>query len=207
MDDDDWLAGAKRLRAIAQTGLAYSKDPYDLERYAELQDLAERMLAALADTSPGRIHDLYLADRGYPTPKIDVRGGVFRGDRILMVRERTDGNWSLPGGWADEHEPPRACMVREVLEESGYIVRVQRLVAVKDRHLHPYNAPTLHRVYKMFFLCELLGGEPATSIETSAAEFFALDELPPLSQGRTIVDDIQLLHAHHLDPGAPCYVD
>ena len=207
MNDEDWLASVKRLRAIAQTGLAYGKDPYDLERYRELQALAERQLAALANTSPGHIRDLYLGERGYPTPKIDVRAGVFENDRILLVRERSDGRWALPGGWADEHEPPRACMEREVLEESGYVVRAQRLVAVKDRHLHPYRPRTAQRIYKLFFLCELVGGEAATSIETSAAEFFAVDQLPPLSLGRTLVDDVSLLDAHRLNPAERCYVD
>ena len=103
----DWLADVKRLRAIAQTGLAYAKDPYDLERYQELQGLAERLLAALVDVPPERIRDLYLPERGYPTPKVDVRAGVFRDDEVLLVQERSDGRWSLPGGWADEHEPPK----------------------------------------------------------------------------------------------------
>jgi ADP-ribose pyrophosphatase YjhB (NUDIX family) len=207
MNSEDWLARVKRLRAIAQTGLAYSQDPYDLERYQELQGHAEQMLAALANTSPQRIHDLYLPDTGYPTPKIDVRGGVFRDGRILLVQERADACWALPGGWADEDEAPRGCIEREVMEESGYVVRADRLVAVKDRHLHPYQASTLHRVYKLMFLCELLGGAAATSIETSGAEFFAPDQLPELSLGRTIPDDIRLLLAHHSEPGMPCYVD
>jgi len=207
MGDDDWLTTVKRLRAIAQTGLAYSQDPYDLERYEELKVHAERMLAALANTSPERIHDVYLMERGYPTPKVDLRAGVFRDGRILMVRERADDRWSLPGGWADEHQAPRVCIEREVIEESGYVVRAQRLVAVKDRDLHSYQAPTLQRVYKLFFLCELRGGEARTGIETSGAEFFALDELPPLSLGRTIAEDVELLRSHQLDASAPCYVD
>lgn len=207
MDAKAWLAAVARTRAIAQTGLAYAKDPFDAERYRELQGLAERMLADLAETPVQRIRDLYLPERGYPTPKIDVRAGVFRCGEILLVRERSDGRWALPGGWADESEPPTACVAREVKEESGYLVRVQKLVAIKDRHLHPYQAATLHRVYKLFFLCELLGGEPATSVETSAAEFFPTGNLPPLSLGRTLEDDIHLLHEHHGDPLAVPYVD
>ena len=203
----DWLADVKRLRAIAQTGLTYSKDPYDLERYEELQGLAERLLGALVDAPPQRIRDLYLPERGYPTPKVDVRAGVFRDDKVLLVQERSDGRWSLPGGWADEHEPPSACMVREVFEESGYHVQVLRLAAVKDRHLHPYHPATPHRIYKMFFVCELLGGSATTSVETAAAEFFPLDSLPELSTGRTLAADIELLHGHVQDPQAPVYID
>lgn len=206
-DAVDWLADVKRLRAIAQTGLTYSKDPYDLERYEELQGMAERLLAALVDVPPERIRDLYLPERGYPTPKVDVRAGVFRDGQVLLVQERSDGRWALPGGWADEHEPPTACMVREVFEESGFEVRVLRLAAIKDRHLHPYRPATAQRIYKLFFVCELLGGAPRTSVETAAVGFFPLDALPELSTGRTLADDIALLHTHAQDPQASVYVD
>ena len=207
MNDAAWLAGVKRLRAIAQTGLTYSQDPYDLERYRELQILAERMLASLANVPVPQIHDLFLEEKGYPTPKVDVRAGVFRGDEVLLVRERSDGRWSLPGGWADEHQSATGCVEREVMEESGFEVRVQRLVAIKDRHLHPYQPPSVHRVYKLFFLCELVGGAPQGSIETSAAEFFPVTDLPPLSLGRTLAADGEWLAARRPDAAVPCYLD
>jgi hypothetical protein len=136
-NEPDWLAALQRVRAIAQTGRAYSADPYDLERFNELHALAERLLGRLLDTEPERIRALYLPERGYPTPKVDVRAGVFKDDRILLVRESSDGLWSLPGGWGDEQDSPAANAEREVFEESGYRVRAHKLVAVKDRALHP----------------------------------------------------------------------
>ena len=203
----NWLDTVLRLRAIAQTGLAYSRDPFDLERFAELSETAERMLGWLVDAEPERIKDIYLPERGYPTPKIDVRAGVFVNDTVLLVQESSDGRWSLPGGWGDEHDSPRSCVEREVLEESGYRVRADKLVAVKDRHLHPYRPRGVQRVYKLFFLCELLGGEARPSLETTAVRFFPIAQLPELSLGRTLPDDVALLHEQRIDPSLPCYVD
>ena len=125
---DTWRAWAQRLRAIAQTGLAYSRDGYDLERFTEVQQIAEAMLAALLDVPPARLRDVYLPERGYPTPKVDVRAGVFReagagAVEVLLVQEASDGRWSLPGGWADEEDSPRQSIEREVAEESGFRVR------------------------------------------------------------------------------------
>lgn len=212
-NDGDWLAWARRLRAIAQTGLAYSRDDYDLERFDEVRGIAENMLASVTGTSPARMRELFLPERGYPTPKVDVRAGVFRpGDapgevRVLLVREASDGRWSLPGGWADEHESPRQSVEREVQEESGYRVRAVKLTAVKDRHLHPYEPPRLERIYKLFFLCELVGGAADTSLETTAARFFALDGLPELSPGRTLTTDIEALADHHRNRTLPAWFD
>lgn len=203
----DWLAWARRLRAVAQTGLAYSRDGYDLERFAEIRDIAEGMLGALTGTPPQRIRDIYLPERGYPTPKVDVRAGVFRDGAVLLVREASDGRWSLPGGWADEHESPRQSVEREVLEESGFRVRAVKLVAIKDRSLHPYRPPHLDRIYKVFFLCELLGGAPAQSLETTAAGFFPLAALPELSSGRTLREDIEALATHHHTRHLPPWFD
>jgi len=208
----DWLAWAKRLRAIAQTGNAYSRDPYDLERFDEVHGIAEQMLAALVDVPPARIRGIFLPEQGYPTPKLDVRGGVFRvgaagGLEVLLVREESDGRWSLPGGWADEHDSPRGSIEREVAEESGYRVTAVRLVALKDRSQHPYRPPRLERIYKLFFLCEMLGGEAAPSLETTDAGFFALDALPELSSGRTLADDVTMLADYHRQPELPLHFD
>ena len=115
--------------------------------------------------------------------------------------------WTLPGGWGDEHESPRQSIEREVREESGYEVEARRLVAVKDRHLHPYTPKRLERIYKLFFLCELTGGEAGTSLETDGVDFFALDDLPPLSLGRTLADDVALLDDYRRAPEKPCYFD
>lgn len=202
-----WLERAARIRAIAQTGLAYCRDPYDRERYEELSEIAHELIAAATDSDPEAVRGLFLPEQGYPTPKIDVRAGVFREGKVLLVRESADGRWTLPGGWGDEHEPPSRSIEREVQEESGYRVRASRLVAVKDRHLHPYEPRRLERIYKLFFLCELEGGEAATSLETDAVGWFAPDALPELSIGRTLPDDLMLLEAYARDPARPCYFD
>ena len=207
MSHEFWRDTFKRLRAIAQTGQAYTKDPYDRERYEELEGLSLTMLARLLDSPLEVVQSVYLPEKGYPTPKVDVRAGVFDGDRILLVRESADGRWTLPGGWGDEHESPRQSIEREVREESGFEVRAERLVAVKDRHLHPYTPKRLERIYKLFFLCELTGGEAATSLETDAVDFFPLDDLPPLSLGRTLADDVALLNAYRGSPERDCYFD
>lgn len=207
MSHELWRESLKRLRAIAQTGQTYSKDPYDLERYEELESMALTLLARLLDSPPEVIRSVYLPEKGYPTPKIDVRAGVFSHGRILLVRETADGRWTLPGGWGDEHEAPKESIEREVREESGFIVRAERLVAVKDRHLHPYTPKRLERIYKLFFLCELTGGEATTSLETDGVDFFRLDALPPLSLGRTLPEDIRLLEDYRRRPDRPCYFD
>lgn len=207
MRHEEWREAFKRLRAIAQTGLTYTRDPYDRERFEEIQGLSLRLLASLLDSAPEILESVYLPERGYPTPKIDVRAGVFRDGRILLVREASDGRWTLPGGWGDEHEAPRASVEREVVEESGFEVRAERLVAIKDRHLHPYTPKRLERIYKMFFLCEITGGAPATSLETDAVDFFEPEALPALSLGRTLPDDVALLVAYRDDPRRPTYCD
>ncbi len=201
------LESIQRIRAIAQTGLTYTTDPYDRERYSELHQLALNLLAQQLDESLERITGIYLPEKGYPTPKIDVRAGVFRHGEVLLVRETSDGCWSLPGGWGDEHDSPKGCIEREVLEESGYRVDAVKLVSVKDRHLHPYTPRRLERIYKLFFLCELSGGEAQPGIETTEVAFFALDALPTLSLGRTLKADITLLDQHLRDIGLPTYFD
>jgi ADP-ribose pyrophosphatase YjhB (NUDIX family) len=201
------LERAKRLRAIAKTGLTYAGDPYDRERYDEIQAIAHAMLADAIDEPLEAIVGVFAAEKGYPTPTVDVRAGVFRGDEILLVQETSDGRWALPGGWADQHDSPKGNCEREVREESGYVVAAVKLAALKDRSLHPYVPERLDRVYKFLFVCDLLGGEERRSVETSAARFFPIDALPELSVGRTLPDDIALLWAHRRDPTLTCYFD
>ena len=153
----DW---GKRLQAIAQTGLTYAKDQYDIERYRSVRQIAAEMLAAnSAGLSSAKLVELFALDVGYATPKIDVRAAVFSDEGILLVREVSDGGWTLPGGWADVGDSPSLAAVREVKEESGYDVIARKLAAVYDRdherHGHP---PMPYHVYKLFFLCEAVGG-------------------------------------------------
>jgi len=195
----DWLAAAQRLRAMAQTGLTYSRDRFDLQRYRELEQISHDMLAALLSSTPAAMGEAYALEKGYPTPKVDVRTAVFSEGRILLVKEWLDGGWTMPGGWADEHDSPRRAAERECREESGYEVRVERLIALRDRRLHPYEPRNLGGLYKVLFLGEVTGGEAQVSDETTDVGFFALDALPPLSLARTLAEDIELSHRYWLD--------
>jgi ADP-ribose pyrophosphatase YjhB (NUDIX family) len=184
---------------MAQTGLTYSTDRFDQQRYRELEEISQQMLAELLLASPASVADVFALEKGYPTPKVDVRTAVFSDGRILLVQEWLDGGWTLPGGWADEGDSPREAAERECREESGYEVKVQRLVALRDRNRHPYQPRTLGGIYKVLFLAEVVGGKAQVSEETTDVGFFALDQLPPLSLARTLPEDIALAHRHELD--------
>lgn len=172
----------EKLAAIAQAGLTYSVDDYDRERFAELQGLGQRLLRALA--SEGRsLEGLYSEDVGYRTPKVDVRAVVFRGDTVLLVRERIDGKWTVPGGWADIGDSPAESTLRELKEESGYEGRVLRLLALFDRDRQGHDPLPWH-TYKAFFLCEVDGRPEEQTLETDGVGFFPLDALPELSTAR-----------------------
>lgn len=200
------LAWARELQALAQNGLAYAQDPFDVERYAAVHRVAAEMMAALAGADFAAVHQLFAEQAGYATPKVDVRGAVFREGRILLVRERSDGLWSLPGGWADVNESPSQAIEREVWEESGYRTRAVKVLAVWDRsrHAHP---PHAFAIYKLVLRCDLLAGAPAQSIETDGAEFFAPDELPALSIGRVTEAQLARLFEHYRDPSLPTDFD
>jgi ADP-ribose pyrophosphatase YjhB (NUDIX family) len=203
----NWLEAVQRLRAMAQTGLAYSKDKYDLERYRELTSMAHAMLAELLAEPPCRIAEIFSLERGYPTPKVDVRMAAFSDEKILLVRETSDGCWAMPGGWADETDSPRQAVERETLEESGYVVRATRLMAVKDRRLHPYRPSRLGGAYKLFFLGEIEEGEARPSYETSEVGFFSPESLPELSSGRTLPEDVAQAVAVRRDPSLMTFFD
>ncbi len=201
------LEWAKKLQAISQAGHTYSKDKFDLERFDQIQQIAFEMLSEISDEPIEKIANLLIPETGYPTPKVDVRAGVIRDNKILLVREREDGCWTLPGGWADVCETPSRGVIREVLEESGFVVRQPRLIAVKDRDVHPYTPKYPFHIYKMIFLCELVSGEAKANIEISEIDFFSFDNLPELSQGRTLPDDIKLIFEHANNPALNVYID
>ena len=200
MDEPKWLLWARELQAIAQTGLAFSNDRYDLERYQRLRAIAVAMLASGSGAPVERISALFEQDLGYPTPKVDVRGAVFRDQRILLVREISDGFWTLPGGWADVNQSASECVEREIQEESGFQTRALKLAAVWDYRRQRQVASHPYSIYKFFFICELIGGEASPSIETSAVEFFPLDQLPDLSLGRVTPEQIGRMYAHRRNP-------
>lgn len=201
-----WLRFAERVQAIAQTGLAYAGDPYDRERYEELRGIAVEMAASGLDAPAAEVRVAFAAGMGYPTPKVDVRAVVFRGDELLLVRERRSGRFTFPGGWADVGDTPGGAAERETLEESGYRVRASKLLALLDkaRHAHP---PSVDYTYKVLIGCRLQGGSPATSHEIDAVAFFARTAIPELDLDRTTPGQIELAWAHHQDPSRPTDFD
>jgi len=198
---------ARRVQSLAQIGLDFSKDPYDRERYTELEALAAEMMAAASDLPVGQWMDIFAGETGYATPKIDVRGAVFRGDLVLLCRETDDGGWSLPGGWADVNDSPSQAVIRELREETGAAVRCTKLAAVLDRDLHYHEDRRPFHSYKLMFLCELAGPAEGLCHDIAEAAFFPVGDLPPLSLRRTLPMHIELMHRHFLDPTLPTYFD
>jgi ADP-ribose pyrophosphatase YjhB (NUDIX family) len=186
-----WLTWAKRLQSIASTGIHYSHEKYDKERYEEISTIANEMLAALANVPVSRIEGL-VSDfaKGYATPKVDVRGAIFEDNKILLVREISDGLWTLPGGFADVGKSPSENVVKEIWEEATLKVKAKALYSIRHKAKHEYE-PDARDFYKLFFICERVDeGNPAPGEDTAAVGFFGLDEIPPLSTGRVLEKDI-----------------
>ncbi len=199
----DW---ARKVRAIAQNGLQFTRDAFDRDRYEKLQALTDSLVADELGLPLEEVKSLWQYDSGYVTPKVDVRGAVFRDEKILLVRERSDGKWSLPGGWVDINDSPAAAAVREIYEESGFRARAVKLAALFDRQRHPHP-PSMYHIYKLLFLCELTGGEAQVSNETDAVEFFPLSSLPELSTGRITRNQIERMFEHHRQRDLPTDFD
>jgi ADP-ribose pyrophosphatase YjhB (NUDIX family) len=197
--EPQWLSIAREVRAIAQTGLAFTADGFDHQRYQRLRELAALLMAQGSATEQESILELLRQEKGYGTPKVDVRGAAFEDGRILMVREISDGKWTLPGGWADVNQSAGECVMREIAEESGFKARALKLAAVYD-YQKRNPPPHIDSIYKMFFLCEIVGGAACASDETSEVAFFPRNELPPLSLGRTTAAQIDRMFQHRENP-------
>jgi|SRR5579883_198935 ADP-ribose pyrophosphatase YjhB (NUDIX family) len=207
MKNPDLLQWAQRLQAIAQNGLTYVRDPFDVERFNQVRQIAAEMLASGSASAPTEeMVDLFRRNFGYATPKVDVRAAVFRDARVLLVKERSDNGWTLPGGWADVGDAPSVAAAREVREESGYEVKVTKLAAVFDREIHDHPPYPFHS-YKLFFLCELTGGAPKPSMETLAVDFFAEDDIPPMSLPRVTPAQLKHMFGHYRHPEWPTTFD
>jgi ADP-ribose pyrophosphatase YjhB (NUDIX family) len=203
----DVLRWARSLQAIAQSGLAWDPSAYDGERYEQVRRIAAEMLADPAQLSADGVEGLFASQYGHATPKVDVRGAVFRDDAILLVKEASDLGWSLPGGWADVGESPREAVEREVLEESGYGVRAVKLIGLYERDRRA-DRPHVWHIWKVAFLCELEDGEQLPlGAETTDARFFARNELPRLRYSRASEWQIERCFAHHDDPTLPTEFD
>ncbi|MGI8614685.1 MAG: NUDIX hydrolase N-terminal domain-containing protein [Nocardioidaceae bacterium] len=201
-----------RLSAIARNGLTFSQDPFDIERFHEVAEIGHELSALVyADTPPefdARLESL----AGYTTPKVDVRGAVFNEEgAVLLVREKADGGWSMPGGWCDILETPREAVAREVLEETGLPVHVLRLAALLDRERWGHEPPFDAHVYKVFFLCAPQGSvevaRAADEREISDVGWFSVDRLPNLSSSRLTSKQVELAHARWCDPSLPTAFD
>ena len=206
-DPPQWVRWSRALQGIAQAGLTYAQDPYDLERYREVRRVAAEIAAHGSDGDVEQILGFFASERGYPTPKIDVRAAVIAEDRILLVQERDDGGWTMPGGWADVGESAAEAAVRETREEAAVEVSAAKLIALyeRERRGHPYH-PEFS--YKAFFACEPRGtASPAAGLETTGAAFFDRRDLPELSLARITPAEIELAFAHHAAPELPTEFD
>jgi ADP-ribose pyrophosphatase YjhB (NUDIX family) len=189
--ENRFLEYAKKIQSIAQIGLTYTVNPYDIERYQQLRQLSFEMMEALSDTPVEKITSLFAHEQGYQTPKTDVRGVIFRDDKILMVQEKIDKCWSLPGGWADIGHTPNEVAAKEVWEESGLKVSPVRLLAILDKKCH-HHPPSPWHIYKIFIQCNETGGTLQPGLETLDTRFFSISDLPPLSTERITEDQIRM---------------
>lgn len=188
-----WLTIAKKINSIAQTGLAFTKDKFDRERYTELLDLSIEILNNITDIDTGKLNFVFNRDIGYQTPKVGIRAVVFENEKILLVKEKMDGKWSLPGGYADTGMLPSEIAVNEVKEESGYDVKPLRILGLIDYNKHQ-ERPFPFDVYQLFMECEIIGGQPQSGIETSDVGFFDITDLPELSERRVTKQQILKMH-------------
>lgn len=194
-----WLEVAQKLQALAQAGLTYSHNEFDIDRYQQLRTLAVEIVSKHIEREESLIRDSFATEKGYPTPKVDIRAVIFRSGKILLVKEKMDGNWSVPGGWADIGLSPFEIAKKEVYEEAGLEVIPIRLLAVLDKkkHNHP---PDIFHSYKLFILCFEKGGSLKSGMETLDAGFFDENEIPPLSLERNTPEQIALMFDYYKNP-------
>jgi ADP-ribose pyrophosphatase YjhB (NUDIX family) len=186
-----WIETAQRLQAIAQAGLEFCHTDFDRDRYEQIRQISVEIIENHSEYEEQEVVDLFASATGYPTPKVDVRAVIFNDDKILMVKEKVDGKWSLPGGWADQHLSLSENLVKESYEEAGVEVTPGKLISILDRNKRNYP-PIPHGCYKIFVECELKGGSFTKNTETSDAGYFSLDEIPPLSTERITKEQLEM---------------
>jgi ADP-ribose pyrophosphatase YjhB (NUDIX family) len=207
MEEFDWLKIAKDIQSIAQAGLTFSENKYDLDRYNQLRDLSVKIMHAYTRAPVNKIYELFANEKGYQTPKVDIRAVVFREDTILMVRETIDGFWTLPGGWADVNYSPFENAAKEVYEEAGIKVTPRRLLAVYDKTKDPQHMPDIYHIYKMFILCDDSGDIVKTGMETSDVGWFDRNSIPSLSLPRITFSQIAKMFEFYDSPLLLTYCD
>ncbi len=197
----------KRIKALSDTGLVYAEDDYNKERYNELKTISLQLMAQVSDESLEKLEDFFMPVTDYPTVKVDVRGFVLNeSDEILMAKESIDGKWTIPGGWADIGDTPSEAVIKEIFEETGLVAKVVRLLAVYDKKCHPHP-PQPFYIYKLNFLCKIIGGGLKHGFDMQGAGFFPLNRLPELSEDRILRSQIQHLYKLSKDPNSTVYVD
>lgn len=208
MDDIELLI--EKLQAIAQTGKHYSKDVFDRERYDQLEDVSKQLITKLVKNSSQKQLDIFFdADTGYVTPKVDIRAATFKDDKILLVREKSSGEWSIPGGWGDIGYSAADIAVKETFEEAGITVKPKRMIAIKDMQKNHYPKKNLNYVYKLFFECIPTEDDIHSGVETSDVKYFTLEEVLKLnlSLARNMPDDFKRAFACHKADNWETYFD
>ncbi|WP_455614620.1 NUDIX hydrolase N-terminal domain-containing protein [Bacteroides congonensis] len=192
-----WLEWAKELQFLAQTGLTYSKDVFDIERFERIREISAEIISAQSELSLEKVKDLFCNETGFQTPKLDTRAAIFKEDKILLVKER-NGTWSLPGGWVDVNQTVKSNTEKEVEEEAGLKVEATRIIAVQDRNMHNMP-PYAYNVCKIFVLCEILSGHFQPNIETTESNYFRLEELPLLAEEKNNEEQIKMCFSAYHD--------
>lgn len=201
-----WLTWAREIQSLSQTGLAYSRSDYETQRYRRLMEIAGEMVHTHTGLPQKALLKSFMAQPGYATVKVDVRGAVITEGKILLVQERSDGRWCMPGGWADVGELPSEMVTREVWEESGFEVSPTKVIGVYDANRSGVPLEFYH-AYKIVFLCDIRSGEARPSGETQAVGFFRFDDVPPLSTNRTDERHLTEVLAHLHEPHRPTAFD
>lgn len=203
----DYLNTFKKIKALAETGLYYAQNGYEIERNQELIDISKELMASIANKPVNSFDNFFLPPNQYPTPKVDVRGFIINDkDEILLAKEVVDGCWSIPGGWADIGHTPSEIVVKEIEEETGLQSRVIRVLAIYDKRCHAHPPQPLY-VYKIVFLCEAIGGQLQGSFDIEEARWFPLNQLPPLSEDRILKSQIEELYHLTKHPELPVVFD
>lgn len=188
--NEKWLQWAVELQSLAQAGLYYCKDKYELERYERIRAISAEMISYQSEMPLEKVKDLFCSDVGYQTPKIDTRAAIFKEGKILLVH-KANGTWALPGGWVDVNVSAMENMIKEVKEEAGLDIRVKRIIAVQDREKH--NRPIYaYKVCKIFMQCEVTGGKFTPNIETTGFDYFSIDKLPCLAEEKNNREQIEI---------------
>ena len=189
-EDSKWLEWATRLQTLAQNGLAYSKDEFDIERFQEIRQIAAEMLVTPSGMPLEKVKDLFCNEVGYQTPKIDTRAAIFENNKILLIQE-SNGKWALPGGWADVHLSVKENVLKEVKEEAGIEASAEMIVALLDVTKNQGKAIP-YGITKIFVLCKYVSGKFEKNIETIDSRYFGIDELPELATNKTTAEQIQM---------------